>query len=178
MENSGAQISTKLANQRKTILAVSDPIEFMPLELFGKSIFCYFEKLGVLQAEIDTIKGEWIRRKKEKVYGFELKKLLKSGIVIQKSRVVVAYDDKVSFSDGTNLMVQNIVWVTGFKMDFRWIQIDRALNNQQRPIHHKGVSPIKNLYFLGLPWLSCRGSALIGWVGQDAQRLIRYLIDK
>jgi hypothetical protein len=34
--------------------------------------------------------------------------------------------------------------------------------------HRRGVTPVPGLYFLGLPWLHTRGSALLGWVQEDA----------
>lgn len=175
--NSGAQIASELANHKQTFLSVSYPIEFMPLQLLGKSIFWYFEKLGLLQADGSSTKGKWLQRQREKVYGFELKRLLKSGKINQKPRVTSALEEQVYFADQTHLRVKNIIWATGFQMDFRWIQIQDVLDQHQQPIHNKGISPIKNLFFLGLPWLSCRGSALIGWVGEDAKRLVPYLVD-
>ena len=36
-------------------------------------------------------------------------------------------------------------------------------------VHHTaGVTDVPGLYFLGLPWQTCRGSALLGFVGADA----------
>ena len=34
--------------------------------------------------------------------------------------------------------------------------------------HDAGVTDVPGLYFLGLPWQTCRGSALLGFVGADA----------
>jgi putative flavoprotein involved in K+ transport len=36
------------------------------------------------------------------------------------------------------------------------------------PVQQRGVTPTPGLYFLGLSWMHTRGSALIGWVGRDA----------
>ena len=38
-------------------------------------------------------------------------------------------------------------------------------------MHHRGVTALPGLYFLGLPWQHTRGSALLGWVKDDAQYL-------
>lgn len=176
--NSGAQIATELADHKQTFLSVSSPIEFMPLTLLGKSIFWYFERLGFIQADVLSKRGKWLQRQREKVYGLDLKKLLKSDKVIQKPRVVSAFgDSRVGFADMSDLEVQNIVWATGFQMDFSWLQIAGALDKQGNPIHQKGISCIDGLFFIGLTWLSCRGSALLGWIGQDVQRLTSYIID-
>lgn len=176
--NSGAQIACELARYTETYLSVSHPVSFLPLQLFGKSIFWYLDRLGLIQADISTRRGKWMRRQKEKVYGWELKKLLKAGDVQLKARTIGVEESTVQFADGTSLEVQNIIWATGYRLNYDWIHIEGFLDEQQQPIHQRGVSVIRNLFFLGLPWLSCRGSALLGWVGEDAKRLLPYIVDK
>jgi hypothetical protein len=49
------------------------------------------------------------------------------------------------------------------------------------PVHlntevQRGVTSVKGLYFLGLPWQYRRGSALIGGVGDDAEYLINDIL--
>lgn len=66
--------------------------------------------------------------------------------------------------------IGTIVWATGFQLDFGWIGID-AFREEGRPRHTEGVSDIPGLYFVGLPWLSCRGSAFIWGAWRDAERL-------
>ena len=36
-------------------------------------------------------------------------------------------------------------------------------------MHQRGVTASPGLYFLGMPWQHTRGSALLGWVKDDAQ---------
>jgi putative flavoprotein involved in K+ transport len=38
-------------------------------------------------------------------------------------------------------------------------------------IHRRGVTDVPGLYFLGLPWQHRRGSALLGFVQEDAAYL-------
>ncbi|MFN4131315.1 MAG: flavin-containing monooxygenase, partial [Paracoccaceae bacterium] len=66
--------------------------------------------------------------------------------------------------------VTSIIWATGFALDYSWIKLD-AFDPQGRPIHSEGVSQVPGLYFVGLPWLSCRGSAFIWGAWRDAERL-------
>lgn len=68
--------------------------------------------------------------------------------------------------------VSSIVWATGFTSDYGWLQVD-ALDEAGRPAHRRGVSTEPGVYFLGLPWLSRRGSSFIWGVWHDA----RYLAD-
>lgn len=71
-----------------------------------------------------------------------------------------------------NAGVSSIVWATGFAVDYSWLQVD-AFDDNGRPNHRRGVSSEPGVYFLGLPWLSRRGSSFIWGVWHDA----RYLAD-
>ena len=68
--------------------------------------------------------------------------------------------------------VTSIVWATGYAVDHRWLHVD-AFDENGRPKHRRGVSSEPGVYFLGLPWLSRRGSSFIWGVWHDA----RYLAD-
>ncbi len=66
--------------------------------------------------------------------------------------------------------IGTIVWATGFRPDFGWIDLD-IFQPDGRPRHREGVTEVPGLYFVGLPWLSCRGSAFIWGAWRDAERL-------
>lgn len=66
--------------------------------------------------------------------------------------------------------IGTIIWATGFALDFGWIDID-LFRADGRPRHTDGVSEVPGLYFVGLPWLSCRGSAFMWGAWRDAERL-------
>jgi putative flavoprotein involved in K+ transport len=53
---------------------------------------------------------------------------------------------------------------------YLWLDLP-VLNDSGQPAHHQGVTAIPGLYFLGLPWQSQRGSALLDGVGHDAAHL-------
>ncbi len=64
--------------------------------------------------------------------------------------------------------ISSIVWATGFTVDYGWLQVD-AFDRNGRPKHQRGVSAERGVYFLGLPWLSRRGSSFIWGVWHDAK---------
>jgi putative flavoprotein involved in K+ transport len=74
----------------------------------------------------------------------------------------------VRFADGTQLDVDAVIWATGYRPDHSWIDLDIADENG-RLRHRRGVSDIRGLYFLGLSWQHTRGSALLGFVKDDAE---------
>ncbi|MDH3703581.1 MAG: NAD(P)/FAD-dependent oxidoreductase [Alphaproteobacteria bacterium] len=67
-----------------------------------------------------------------------------------------------------------IVWATGFTVDFSWLQVD-AFDEDGRPKHQRGISAEPGIYFLGLPWLSGRGSSFIWGVWHDAKYLADHI---
>ena len=63
-----------------------------------------------------------------------------------------------------------IVWATGFALDYGWLKAD-VFDDKGRPVHERGVTQQKGLYFLGLPWLASRASPFIWGVWRDADYL-------
>jgi putative flavoprotein involved in K+ transport len=44
-----------------------------------------------------------------------------------------------------------------------------------RLVHRRGVTDSPGLYFLGLSWQHTRGSALLGWVKDDAEHIAQQI---
>jgi putative flavoprotein involved in K+ transport len=70
--------------------------------------------------------------------------------------------------------VSCIIWATGFAVDYSWLQVD-AFDAHGKPSHRRGVSSEPGVYFLGLPWLSRRGSSFIWGVWHDARFLADHI---
>ncbi|MBU2965827.1 NAD(P)/FAD-dependent oxidoreductase [Amphritea sp. 2_MG-2023] len=69
--------------------------------------------------------------------------------------------------------ITSIIWATGYATDYNWLKVD-AFDENNQPKHHRGVSSEPGVYFLGLPWLSRRGSTFIWGVWHDA----KYIADQ
>jgi putative flavoprotein involved in K+ transport len=70
--------------------------------------------------------------------------------------------------------ISTVIWATGFRLDFGWIDL-HIFRPDGRPRHQDGVTEVSGLYFIGLPWLSCRGSAFIWGAWTDAERLAAHI---
>ena len=70
--------------------------------------------------------------------------------------------------------LRTIIWATGYKQDFGWLAVD-CFDKQGRPDHVRGVSRADGVYFLGLPWLSMRGSSFIWGVWEDAGTIANHI---
>ncbi|MEM8913873.1 MAG: MSMEG_0569 family flavin-dependent oxidoreductase [Planctomycetota bacterium] len=73
--------------------------------------------------------------------------------------------------------VGSIVWCTGFRKDYEWMDID-VFDDESEPIYDRGVTPVPGLYFLGLPWMHTWGSGRFGGVAADAGHVVRHLADR
>jgi putative flavoprotein involved in K+ transport len=70
--------------------------------------------------------------------------------------------------------VTSIIWATGYAVDFSWLQVN-AFDEKGKPKHQRGVSSEPGVYFLGLPWLSRRGSTFIWGVWHDAKHIADHI---
>jgi len=67
--------------------------------------------------------------------------------------------------------INTVIWATGFRIDYSWIDLDLNLTEQGYPEQNHGVSPHTGLYFMGLQLMHTRKSGLIFGVGSDAEFL-------
>ena len=77
---------------------------------------------------------------------------------------------------GRVLDVKNVIWCTGFRPDFSWIEVPFEVGEDGYPVQYRGVvesSP--GLYFVGLLFLHSFTSMLIGGTGEDAERVARHI---
>jgi putative flavoprotein involved in K+ transport len=67
--------------------------------------------------------------------------------------------------------VSAIVWANGYRPDFGWLRMP-VLDRTGWPVQTRGVTAVPGLYFVGLPWLHKRKSALLLGVGEDAEHVV------
>jgi putative flavoprotein involved in K+ transport len=71
--------------------------------------------------------------------------------------------------------VRAVVWCTGFRSDFRWIQLP-VFGPEGYPEHRRGiVAAAPGLGFVGLQYQDRIGSSLLGGVHEDAEYVVRQL---
>ena len=78
--------------------------------------------------------------------------------------------------DGRVLDVQNVIWCTGFRRDFSWIQVPFEVGEDGYPVQYRGVvASSPGLYFVGLLFLHSFTSMLIAGTGRDAERVAKHI---
>ncbi|MGF7244130.1 putative flavoprotein involved in K+ transport [Pseudomonas oryzihabitans] len=70
--------------------------------------------------------------------------------------------------------VTSLIWATGYAVDYSWLQVD-SFKEDGKPSHQRGVGKEPGIYFVGLPWLSRRGSAFIWGVWHDAKHVAGHI---
>jgi putative flavoprotein involved in K+ transport len=76
---------------------------------------------------------------------------------------------------GRVLTVSNVLWCTGFRSDFGWIDLP-VLDQHGLPVHSRGVAAGQpGLYFIGQFFLDSLTSSLVGGVGRDAAHIAGHL---
>jgi putative flavoprotein involved in K+ transport len=167
--NSGRQIAAELAETRRVDLACSGTAMVVPQRLLGRDLFWWLSRIGLVSAAADSRIGRRMRARGELVVGTTDRMLRAAGVRL-RPRLTAVEGSAVRFADGAQLEVGALVWATGYRPDYSWIDVDGLLVDG-RPVHDRGVTPAPGLYLLGLAWQHSRGSALLGFVRHDAAHL-------
>ena len=170
--NSGLQITEELASTRRVEVSMAETPPMLPQRALGRDLFWWLTRTGFMRANTGTRIGRRLQARGEVVIGTSRRRLAKAGVVLRPG-LVDADGRTVRFADGRSLDVAVVIWATGYRADYSWIRIPRVVHDG-RVAHRRGVVDVPGLYFLGLPWQHTRGSALIGFVGDDAA----YLADR
>ena len=76
--------------------------------------------------------------------------------------------------DLTSGQIRTIVWATGFRPDYSWLDVP-VLDRKGRIRHDGGVVEAPGMYLIGIPFLRRRKSSLIDGAGDDARDLSAHL---
>ena len=170
--NTGFQIAKELSATRAVTLAVGSRQTPLPQRLLGRDLFWWLTKLGLLEKSIDSRIGRRARGR-ETLIGSSSRELRSRYGVTLKPRATGAKGRTVTFADGSELEVDAVIWATGYRPDHSWIELP-IFDPDGSVRHRRGVTDVAGLYFLGLAWQYTRGSALLGFVKDDA----RYIADQ
>ena len=173
--NSGLQIAAELAGTCAVTVAVgSKPME-LPQRIAGRDLFFWLTKSGFFTMPAGGRLARRLRTRGDLVIGTSTAKLRRRGIDFQQ-RLTGFTDGAAHFADGTDMGVDAVVWATGYRSDYSWLHVADVFEDDGQVRHQSGVTEVPGLYFLGLPWQTSRGSALLGFVGADAAALSERMV--
>ena len=180
--HSGADIAYEAAVDHETILAGPDTGQ-IPASVEtrrGRAAFRVLFFLGSHVLTMDTPLGRkmrpHVRHGGAPLLRYRKKDLLAAGVERVHARIVGVQDGLPVLDDGRVLDVQNVIWCTGFRRDFSWIQVPFEVGEDGYPVQYRGaVESSPGLYFVGLLFLHSFTSMLIGGTGRDAERVAKHI---
>jgi putative flavoprotein involved in K+ transport len=175
--NSGLQIAEELVGTREVVLASGTTPPAVPQRLLGRDLFWWLTRSGLMGKGTDSPLVKRMRDRGDPTIGTSRKALRKAGVDL-RPRLLGATGRTASFADGSSVDVDAVVWATGFRPDYSWIDTAAVTDGAGVPRHDGGRSlAVPGLWFLGLPWQRTRGSALLGFVQRDAAHLDAAMFD-
>ena len=168
--NSGLQIAEELSASRRVDVAVGTNPPMLPQRLLGRDLFWWLTRLGLMRVPAESRLGRRVQARGEFVIGTSRRSLKRAGVTF-RPRLVGAEGRTVRFADGSTLDVGVVLWATGYRSDYSWISIPGVVRDG-RVAHRRGVTDVPGLYFLGLSWQHTRGSALLGFLDDDASHIV------
>jgi putative flavoprotein involved in K+ transport len=113
----------------------------------------------------------------DKLIGMSERDLIRGGVQ-RVPRIVAATDGRPVFADGSSADVKSVVWATGFRPDFRWIDLP-VFDHEGLPRHERGVvREAPGLFFIGLRFQYRLNSSLIGGAGADAAFVVQSIVNR
>ena len=169
--NSGADIALEVVQTHATWLAGKESGHIpVRIERSGKYFFVLIRFFGHHVLTEGTPIGRRalrkVRGKADPLIRVKPKDLLAAGVE-RVARVVGVRDGRPMLEDGRTLDVTNVIWCTGFRTDFSWIDLP-VFGEDGEPMHDRGVVPSEpGLYFIGLPFQYSKSSDVLPGIGRD-----------
>jgi putative flavoprotein involved in K+ transport len=164
--NTGYQIAKELSATHEVHLSVGSRQKPLPQRLLGRDLFWWLTTSRLLGTTVDSRLGRRLSQK-DALIGSSPRELRRRHGVELRTRATDASGHTVHFADGSELEVGAVIWATGYRPDHSWIDAP-IFDPSGRVRHRRGVTDVPGLYFLGMTWQHTRGSALLGWVADDA----------
>ncbi|HEY7196985.1 MAG TPA: FAD-dependent oxidoreductase [Gaiellaceae bacterium] len=178
--NSGAEIAYEVARTHPTVLAGRD-VGQIPVRHGGPGVRLVFPVIRFVGHHVLTSRTP-IQRKIGRKVAFGAKPLIRikskqlaEAGVERVPKVVGVEDGMPVLEDGRRIQVGNVIWSTGFRQDFSWIDLP-VFDADGSPLHDRGiVRSLPGLYFVGLLFQFSESSDVLPGVGRDARLVARHL---
>jgi putative flavoprotein involved in K+ transport len=180
--NSGADIGMEVSATHRTWLSGRDKGQF-PLRIEHPLRRLVVPILWFVASHILTVKTPIGRKVRPHVLedGAPLirvksQDLLAAGVE-RVAKTVRVQDGLPVLEDGRVMDVANVIWCTGFRQDFSWIDVP-VFGEDSAPTHERGVASEPGLYFVGLDFLYSFTSENVGGVRRDARHIAKHIASR
>jgi putative flavoprotein involved in K+ transport len=175
--NSGVEIALEVSKTRKTFIS-GKPTFHIPDNIFkyaGEPYWWFISNILTVRTPIGRKARKSILHGGTPLIRISADDLDQAGVK-RLPRVTGIKDGLPQLADGKIIRVASVIWATGYKPDFSWI--DLSIRDETGwPSTNRGVSTShKGLYFIGMPFQYGLTSGLVGGVGRDAAYISRHII--
>lgn len=176
---SGVQIAIDLAKTHKVFLS-GKPTFHIPdfiFRYFGRPYWWFINNILTIKTPMGRKARKGILTGGAPLINVSMKDVHAAGIE-QLPRLTGVENGQPKFEDGRVVKVDSIIWATGFKPDFKWIEIVQV-EESGWPKTNRGISNnCDGLYFVGMVFQFGLTSAIIGGVGRDAGFVAKHIAER
>ncbi|MDH4159895.1 MAG: NAD(P)/FAD-dependent oxidoreductase [Actinomycetota bacterium] len=173
--HSGADLAMECAPRHPTWLVGRDTGQ-LPLDIEGRAARMVLPVLWFAANHVLTVSTPLGRKMRHEVRSeggpllrYKREDLAAAGVQRSEDRVVGARDGRPVLGSGEALDVANVLWCTGFRRDFSWIDLP-LLDDTGWPSQTDGESDDNpGLFFAGLIFQFSFASMLVGGAARDAR---------
>jgi putative flavoprotein involved in K+ transport len=177
--NSGADIAMEVSQMHRTWLSGPDKGQ-VPIRIESRLARFVLPVLWFVASHVLTVKTPIGRKARPHVLAHGAPRVrvkaddLREAGVESVPRVAGVQDGLPVLEDGRVLDVANVIWCTGFRHDFGWIDLP-VFDGDSAPVHERGVASEPGLYFVGLDFLYAFTSENVGGVHRDAKHIAKHI---
>jgi putative flavoprotein involved in K+ transport len=173
--NSGAEIAMELASHHQVLLSGPDTGEeptrpgSIPDRFMTPIMWLIATRLTVRTTPGRRLRDYFIDPPRGIPLGRVRRKDIIAAGIERVGRTTGVRDGFPLLEDGRVLQASNVIWCTGYRPDFSWLELPFPTTTHGFPIQDRGVvESVPGLYFMGLLFQNSLSSALLGGVGRDA----------
>jgi putative flavoprotein involved in K+ transport len=177
--NSGADIAVELSSTHPTWLSGRDKGQ-TPFRNESRLAPFMFPVFWFIASHVLTLKTPIGRKVRPLVLAHGAPRIrvksddLDAAGVQRVPKTVEVRDGLPVLEDGRVMDVANVIWCTGFRQDFSWIDVP-VFGEDGEPVHERGVAGERGLHFVGLDFLHSFVSENVGGVWRDARHIVRQI---
>jgi putative flavoprotein involved in K+ transport len=169
--NSAIQIAVELAKVAQVSLATRVPVKFAPKRILGKDFHDWLKWIDKIPF------GDLLPFGNSSLVwdSGEYQSALAKHQPDQRPMFQAFSQNGVIWSNGTTESVDAVIFATGFRPRFPYLEQTKAVNQNGEPIHRLGVSQsVPGLYYLGLSGQRSLASATLRGVSSDAKFIVTH----
>ena len=135
--NTGFQIAKELSATHSVHLAIGSRQTPLPQRVLGRDLFWWLARTGLIRKTVESRIGRRATGR-DTLIGSSTRDVKRHGVEVEP-RVLGASHRTVTFEDGSELDVDGVIWATGYRSEYGWIDIP-VFDQDGRVLHRRGVT--------------------------------------